>query len=47
MGAFGITAFGFTDGVNIADMRKTAEAARAKGRAGLILVETPAAEMRR
>jgi len=42
MGAFGVTAFGFPDGVNIAEMRKTAEAARAKGRVGLILVETPA-----
>jgi len=41
-GAFGITAFGFPDGINIADMRKTAEAARAKGRVGLILVESPA-----
>jgi methionine-gamma-lyase len=42
MGAFGVTAFGFADGINAADMRKTAEAARAKGRVGLILVETPA-----
>ena len=42
MGAFGVTAFGFTDGINIAEMRKTAETARAKGRVGLILVETPA-----
>jgi methionine-gamma-lyase len=42
MGAFGVTAFGFPDGINIADMRKTAEAARTKGRVGLILVETPA-----
>jgi methionine-gamma-lyase len=42
MGAFGITAFGFTDGTDAADMRRAAEAARAKGRVGLILVETPA-----
>lgn len=42
MGAFGITAFGFTDGTDVVSMRKTAEAARAKGRVGLILVETPA-----
>jgi methionine-gamma-lyase len=37
-----ITAFGFAVGVNIVEMRKTAEAARAGGRVGLILVETPA-----
>jgi methionine-gamma-lyase len=42
MGAFSIAAFGFPDGVNIAEMRNTSEAARAKGRVGLILVETPA-----
>ena len=42
MGAFGIAAFGFPDGIDIAQMRKTAEAARAKGKVGLILVETPA-----
>ena len=42
MGAFGITAFGFPDGIDVAEMRKTAEAARGKGRVGLILVETPA-----
>ena len=42
MGAFGITAFGFTDGIDVAEMRTAAEAARAKGRVGLILVETPA-----
>jgi methionine-gamma-lyase len=42
MGAFGITAFGFTDGIDVTGMRTTAEAARAKGRVGLILVETPA-----
>ena len=33
MGDFGITAFGFTDGVNIADMRKPAER-RAQGQLG-------------
>ena len=42
MGAFGITAVGFTDGIDVAGMRKAADAARAKGRVGLILVETPA-----
>src|SRR5271168_4927223 len=42
MGAFGVTAFGFADGINASDIRKTAEAARARGRVGLILVETPA-----
>jgi methionine-gamma-lyase len=42
MSAFGITAFDFTDGINKAQMRATAEAARGKGRVGLILVETPA-----
>ena len=42
MAAFGITAFGFADGTDVAGMRKTAKAARAKGRVGLILVETPA-----
>jgi methionine-gamma-lyase len=42
MGAFGVTLFGFTDGVNIAQMRETATAAAAKGRVGMILVETPA-----
>ena len=42
MGAFGIAAFGFPDGIDIAQMRKTAEAARARGKVGLILVETPA-----
>jgi methionine-gamma-lyase len=42
LGAFNITPFGFPDGVNIAEMGKTAELARAKGRVGLILVETPA-----
>jgi methionine-gamma-lyase len=42
MGAFGVTPFGFPDGINIAEMRKTAETALAKGRVGVILVETPA-----
>ena len=42
MGAFGVTAFGFTDGLDIAQMRETAKAAAAKGRVGMILVETPA-----
>ena len=42
MGAFGVTAFGFAEGINTAEQRKTAEAARAKGRVGMILVETPA-----
>jgi methionine-gamma-lyase len=42
MGAFGIAAFGFPDGIDIAQMRKTAEAACGRGRVGLILVETPA-----
>jgi len=42
MGAFGVTSFGFTDGVNVAQMHETARAAAAKGRVGMILVETPA-----
>lgn len=42
MGAFGVTAFGFTDGVDVAQMRSVAEAAAARGRVGMILVETPA-----
>jgi methionine-gamma-lyase len=42
MGAFGVSAFGFRDGVDVANMRQTAETARKKGRVGLILVETPA-----
>ena len=41
MGALGVTAFGFPDGISTVDMRKAAEV-RAKGRVGLILVETPA-----
>lgn len=42
MRAFGITAFGFADGTDVAGMRGAATAAQAKGRVGLILVETPA-----
>lgn len=42
MGAFGITAVGFTDGLDVKQMTAVAEAARAKGRVGLILLETPA-----
>jgi methionine-gamma-lyase len=42
MAAFGVTAFGFADGIDVAEMRRTAEVARAKGRVGMILVETPA-----
>jgi methionine-gamma-lyase len=42
MGALGVTSFGFTDGVNVAQIRETAGAAAAKGRVGMILVETPA-----
>lgn len=42
MGAFGVTAFGFTDGVDVAQMRRVAEAAAARGRVAMILVETPA-----
>lgn len=47
MGAFGVTPFGFTNGIDVAQMRATAKAAQAKatstnGRVGMILVETPA-----
>ncbi len=42
LGTFGVTAFGFPDGLDVAAMRKTAQAASAKGRIGLILLETPA-----
>jgi methionine-gamma-lyase len=42
MAAFGITAFGFTDGTDVAAIRSAAEAARATGRVGMIVVETPA-----
>lgn len=39
---FGVTVFGFADGCSAEEVRQTAEAARAHGRVGLILVETPA-----
>lgn len=42
MGAFGVTAFGFTDGIDAVQMRSVAQAAAAKGRVAMILVETPA-----
>lgn len=42
MGAFGVTAFGFTDGIDVAQMRSVAQAAAAKRRVAMILVETPA-----
>jgi methionine-gamma-lyase len=42
MASFGITAYGFSNGTDVAGMRTTAEAARAKGRVEMILVETPA-----
>jgi methionine-gamma-lyase len=47
MGAFGVTAFGFTNGVDVAQMRAAAKAAAAKaketnGRVAMIMVETPA-----
>jgi methionine-gamma-lyase len=42
MGAFGVSSFGFADGIDVDNMRSTAETARRKGRVGLILVETPA-----
>jgi len=47
MGAFGVTAFGFTNGVDVAQMRTAAKAAAAKaeetkGRVAMIMVETPA-----
>jgi methionine-gamma-lyase len=42
MGAFGIKAFGFTDGLDTVRMNATADEARAAGRIGLILLETPA-----
>jgi methionine-gamma-lyase len=40
--AFGITPFGFTDGTDPAQIHAAAEAARAKGRIGLVMLETPA-----
>lgn len=39
---FGVKVFGFTDGCSEEAVRKAVEAARAHGRVGLILVETPA-----
>ena len=42
MGAFGVTPFGFTDGLDVAQMRQVAKDAAAKGRVAMILVETPA-----
>ena len=42
MGAFGVSSFGFADGIDVDNMHSTAETARRKGRVGLILVETPA-----
>ena len=42
MAQLGVTAFGFTDGLDPAAMRKTAHGAAAKGRVAMILVETPA-----
>ena len=42
MHGFGIQAFGFTDGTDVAQMKAVAQAAASKGRVGMILVETPA-----
>lgn len=42
MAMFGISAIGFTNGTDVAAMRQAAETARAKGRVGLIFIETPA-----
>jgi methionine-gamma-lyase len=42
MGAFGVAAVGFTDGVDAAKMRAAAKDAAAKGRVAMIMVETPA-----
>jgi len=42
MANFGIGAVGFVDGVSEAAVRGAAQAARAKGRVSLILIETPA-----
>lgn len=42
MAALGITAFGFTDGIDAGHMRAVARAASGKGRVAMILVETPA-----
>ncbi|MCC6468404.1 MAG: cystathionine gamma-synthase family protein [Alphaproteobacteria bacterium] len=40
--AFGITPVGFTDGIDRAKIAAAAEEARAKGRLGLVMLETPA-----
>jgi methionine-gamma-lyase len=42
MGAMGISAFGFTNGIDGTQMRAAAKEAAAKGRVAMILVETPA-----
>jgi methionine-gamma-lyase len=42
MGAFGVTAVGFTNGVDLAQMRAAAKTAAAQGRVAMIMVETPA-----
>jgi methionine-gamma-lyase len=42
MGAFGVAAVGFTDGVDAARMQAAAKEAAAKGRVAMIMVETPA-----
>jgi len=42
MGAFGVAAVGFTDGVDAAKMRAAAKDAAAKGRVAMIMLETPA-----
>lgn len=42
MASLGVSAFGFTDGIDVAQMRAVARAAAAKGRVAMILVETPA-----
>lgn len=42
MGAFGVTPFGFTNGVDVAQMRAAAMAAAKAGRVAMIMVETPA-----
>ena len=39
---FGIAAVGFTDGIDRAKIAAAADAARAKGRVGLVMLETPA-----
>jgi methionine-gamma-lyase len=42
LASLGITAFGFTDGIDAGQMRAVAHAAAARGRVAMILVETPA-----